>query len=81
MLGSWRIGNEMRTRDPNQPQLLGFRFRLGSDPAAIITDENIAEVFIESGPFTGWIDKPEFYERIGKDGGGNYYLAAKDAPP
>lgn len=63
--------------NPNDPQMLGFVFRNGRDMNAMITDENIAEVYVESKPFTGWLEKPEFWERIGKDEMG-YYLAPKE---
>lgn len=61
--------------DINQPQFLGFTLRVDG-VEAMVTDENAAEVFIESDAFTGWIEKPECFERIGKDVNG-YYLASR----
>ncbi len=53
------------------PRFLGFSLMI-EGREGMVTDENPDEVYIESVPFTGWIEKPEFFERIGKDAAGHY---------
>lgn len=48
-----------------QPTLLGMQIAFQDEGIGMITDENETEIFIESGFFTGWMSKAEFYEALG----------------
>jgi hypothetical protein len=51
--------------DEFQPRLLGTPVLFQDEGPGMITDENETEIFIESGFFTGWMLKTEFWELLG----------------
>lgn len=64
----------MNTIDPSlnfQPTLLGTTVTFANDgggeegDAGMISDETATEIYIESGFFTGWMSKADFWEALG----------------
>ena len=50
-----------------QPTLLGTSVFFQDADEGMITDETLTEIFIESGYFTGWMLKTEFWAALGTE--------------
>ncbi len=48
-----------------RPTLLGTVFTFEDGDEAMITDQTVDEIFIESSEFVGWIPTAVFWERLG----------------
>ena len=57
--------NTIERTDSFQPTLLGTSVIFQDEGSGMITDETESEIYIESGFFTGWMSKPEFWEALG----------------
>lgn len=63
--------------------MLGFQFIWFDRPGdAWITDETVYEFYIESEAFTGWVEKPLFWNSLGKatadDGSDMFWAVASE---
>lgn len=57
----------------DHPTQVGMVIRLGIDQEeGMVTDETACCVFIEHTTFTGWLEKTEFWDRLGRDDYGAY---------
>ncbi len=57
--------NPRQAADQFQPTLLGTPVVFQGEGWGMITDETETEIYIESGFFTGWMLKSEFWELLG----------------